>query len=166
MRSTGPRSTAGRLACGNLQLRCALGRSGIRSRKHEGDGATPRGLFRLEGAFWRRDALYRPKTALPLKTTKPDDGWCDAASDRNYNRPVRHPYPASAEHLWRKDRLYDIVVVIDYNRRPRQRGSGSAIFMHVAANGLKPTEGCVALARSDLVKVLALIGPRTRIAIL
>lgn len=117
MRSTGAQSTVGRLSFGNLQFRCALGRGGIRSRKREGDGATPRGTFKLEGAYWRSDALRRPQTALPLRKTRPDDGWCDAANDRNYNCAVKHPYPASAERLWRQDRLYDVVVVID---RPLQ----------------------------------------------
>lgn len=166
MRSTGAASPVGRLTCGNLVLRCALGRSGIRSQKREGDGATPRGVFGLERAYWRRDALGRPRTGLALAIIRPEHGWCDAANDRNYNCPIVHPYPASAEHLWRTDRLYDVVVVVGYNRRPRRRGAGSAIFMHVAAKGLRPTEGCVALARSDLLKVLARIGPRTRIAII
>lgn len=166
MRSLSPRSTTGRLVCGNLVLPCALGRGGIRAGKREGDGATPRGQFRLERALYRRDRLARPQTGLPLAVTAPGDGWCDAANDRNYNRPVRHPYPASAEHLWRRDGLYDAVVVIDYNRRPRQRGAGSAIFMHMARHGFQPTEGCVALRRNDLLKVLARIGPRTRLVVL
>ena len=165
VRSLSARSTVGRLQCGNLVLRCALGRSGIRSQKREGDGATPRGQHRFESAFFRRDKTARPRTALSLTATRRNDGWCDAAKDRNYNRRISHPYPASAEHLWRSDSLYDVVVVMDYNRRPRRRGAGSAIFMHVAAQGLKPTEGCVALSRRDLLKVLARIGPRTRIVI-
>ncbi|WP_083567560.1 L,D-transpeptidase family protein [Hyphomicrobium sp. CS1GBMeth3] len=165
MRSLSPGSTKGRLVCGNLVVPCALGRSGTRSRKREGDGATPRGTFRLESAFFRRDKLMRPGSALPLMASHPDDGWCDATNDRNYNRRVKHPYPASAERLWRRDGLYDIVVVIDYNRRPRRQGVGSAIFMHVAERGHKPTEGCVALARRDLVKLLKRIGRRTRIVI-
>ena len=165
MRNLSPRSTVGRLVCGNLHLRCALGRSGIRSQKREGDGATPRGRFRLETVFVRRDKLIRPRTGLRLAPTRPDDGWCDAANDRSYNRRITHPYPASAEHLWRGDGLYDVVVVIAYNTRPRRRGAGSAIFMHVAQEGLRPTEGCVALPRRDLLKVLARIGPRTRITI-
>ncbi|HYD15696.1 MAG TPA: L,D-transpeptidase family protein [Hyphomicrobium sp.] len=165
MRSLSPSRTTGRLVCGNLILPCSLGRSGIRSTKREGDGATPRGRFRFESAFYRPDLLSRPRTGLGLCATRPNDGWCDAAADRNYNRRVQHPYPASAEHLWRKDDLYDVVVVIDYNRRPRRRAAGSAIFMHVAQRGLKPTEGCVALSRSDLLKVMARIGPRTRITI-
>lgn len=165
VRSLAAKSTVGRLVCGNLAVRCALGRSGISASKREGDGATPRGVFRLEKALFRRDKLVRPQTALTLAATRPSDGWCDAANDRNYNRPVAHPYPASAEHLWRRDGLYDLVVVIDYNRRPRRRAAGSAIFLHVAETGLRPTEGCVAVARRDLLKVMALVGPRTRITI-
>jgi L,D-peptidoglycan transpeptidase YkuD (ErfK/YbiS/YcfS/YnhG family) len=165
VRGLSARSTVGRLQCGNLVLRCALGRSGIRSQKREGDGATPRGQYRLESAFYRRDKTARPRTTLSLAATRQNDGWCDAAKDRNYNRLISHPYPTSAERLWRSDGLYNVVVVIDYNRRPRRRGAGSAIFMHVAAQGLKPTEGCVALTHRDLLKVLARIGPHTRIVI-
>lgn len=165
MRSLSPTRTNGRLICGNLVLPCALGRSGIRSQKCEGDGATPRGRFGLESAFYRRDRSARPRAALGLTAIRPEDGWCDAANDRNYNRRVKHPYPASAERLWRHDGLYDVVVVISYNRRPRRPRAGSAIFMHVAESGMKPTEGCVALARRDLLKILPHIGTRTRIVI-
>ena len=61
--------------------------------------------------------------------------------DRNYNRPVQHPYPASAEHMWRPDGLYDLVVVMGYNDRPRITGRGSAVFMHVAGAGAKADRG-------------------------
>lgn len=94
-------------------------------------------------------------TALPKRPIRPDDGWCDAPVDRNYNRRVRLPYPASTERLSRDDALYDLVVVLDYNMRPRRRGAGSAIFMHVARSGWLPTEGCIALAEPDLRRVLA-----------
>jgi L,D-peptidoglycan transpeptidase YkuD (ErfK/YbiS/YcfS/YnhG family) len=94
-------------------------------------------------------------TALPRRAIRPDDGWCDAPADRNYNRRVRLPYLASTERLSRDDALYDIVVVLDYNIRHRSRGAGSAIFMHVARPGWLPTEGCIALAEHDLRRVLA-----------
>lgn len=94
-----------------------------------------------------------------------DQGWCDAPSDRNYNRCVRHPYAASAEHMWRADHLYDIVIVLGYNDRPRRRGAGSAIFMHLARPGFLPTEGCIALDRGDLVRVLAHLGRTTSVRI-
>ena len=165
VRSLSPKRTRGSLRYGNLVVPCALGRGGTTSRKREGDGATPRGAFRLEHGYFRPDLHRRPRTVLPLSPTRHDDGWCDAPNDRNYNCRVRHPYPASAEHLWRTDVLYDVVVVLDYNRRPRRRGAGSAIFLHVAKPGYPPTEGCVALAYPDLVKVLAAIGPRTRLVV-
>ncbi len=151
-------------ACGR-SYPCALGRSGRRAIKREGDGATPVGAFRLESVHYRPDRGPRPRTALPLKVIKPSSGWCDEPADRNYNRPVCHPYPASAEEMWRPDQLYDVVVVLDCNRRPRVRGRGSAIFMHVARPGFKPTEGCIALRRADLVRILARLKPGARIRI-
>lgn len=157
------RSTTGVLVVGNLRLRCALGRSGISARKREGDGATPLGVFRIEEAYFRSDRLARPRTALRLRPLRTADGWCDAAGDRNYNRHVCHPYPVSAEHMWRKDGLYDVVVVLGHNRRPRVQGAGSAIFMHVARAGYRPTEGCVALARGDLLKVIGTLSSRSRL---
>jgi L,D-peptidoglycan transpeptidase YkuD (ErfK/YbiS/YcfS/YnhG family) len=165
VRSLSPGSARGTLHCGNLTLPCALGRNGITSRKREGDNATPRGVFRLESGFFRPGAHRRPQTSLRLAATRPQDGWCDAAADRNYNRFVSLPYPQRAERLWRDDHQYDVVVVIDYNRRPRRRGAGSAIFMHVAREGLQPTEGCIALSHRDLLKVLARIGPGTRLIV-
>jgi L,D-peptidoglycan transpeptidase YkuD (ErfK/YbiS/YcfS/YnhG family) len=133
--------------------------------KREGDGATPIGTFELRKAFFRADRLRAPRTALRLKATAPADGWCDAIRDRNYNRPVPRPYPASAEAMWRADGLYDLVIVIGYNDRPRVQGRGSAIFMHVAREGFQPTEGCIALRLKDLRKLLAVAGPRTRICL-
>jgi L,D-peptidoglycan transpeptidase YkuD (ErfK/YbiS/YcfS/YnhG family) len=94
------------------------------------------------------------------------DGWCDAPADRNYNRPVRLPYAATAEHLWRSDALYDVVVVLDYNERPCMRGRGSAIFMHVARPGYAPTEGCIALARPHLLRLLERLAPGDAVAVL
>jgi L,D-peptidoglycan transpeptidase YkuD (ErfK/YbiS/YcfS/YnhG family) len=96
---------------------------------------------------------------LPVRAIGRSDGWCDAPGDRNYNRPVRQPYPASAEPLWRGDELYDLVVVLDYNLRPRVRGRGSAIFMHVARPGYRPTEGCIALRRDHLQLLLSWLAP-------
>ena len=118
--------------------------------KREGDGATPRGRFVIRHAYYRPDTAGRIGSALRLVPLHPAMGWCDAPGDRNYNRPVRLPYPASAERLWRDDGLYDVVIVLGHNDRPRVRGHGSAIFMHVARPGFLPTEGCIALKREHL----------------
>jgi L,D-peptidoglycan transpeptidase YkuD (ErfK/YbiS/YcfS/YnhG family) len=160
------RCTRGTLRVGDLRFPCALGRSGCTARKREGDGATPIGQWRLRAVLYRPDRLRRPRTALPVRAIRRRDGWCDAQADRNYNRPVRLPYPASAERLWREDALYDLLVVLDYNERPRTRGRGSAIFMHVAKSGYAPTEGCIALARPHLARLLERLDLRATVRVL
>jgi L,D-peptidoglycan transpeptidase YkuD (ErfK/YbiS/YcfS/YnhG family) len=115
--------------------------------------------------LYRPDRMMRPRSGLPTRALRPDDGWCDAVGDRNYNRRVRHPYPASAERLWRSDHVYDAIVVLDYNTRPRVQGAGSAIFIHLARPQFQPTEGCIALARRDLLLLIARLGPHTRLSI-
>jgi L,D-peptidoglycan transpeptidase YkuD (ErfK/YbiS/YcfS/YnhG family) len=157
----------GQLLVGPTVIRCALGSGGIVVDKREGDGGSPRGRFRLRGGAYRPDHLgIRPRTALPLRATRHGDGWCDESRDRRYNRPIRLPAPGvSAETLWRDDGLYDVVIDLDYNRGPIRRGRGSAIFLHLARDGYRPTEGCVALARSDLLRLLQRLGPRTHLRI-
>lgn len=155
VRSRSAAATRGWVMIGSLRLPCALGRSGRRARKREGDGATPIGRYRLTSVLYRPDRQARPATGLPVRPLRPVDGWCDAPADRNYNRPVRLPYPASTEAMWRSDGLYDIVVVLDHNARPRMRLGGSAIFIHVARPGYAPTEGCVALRAEHLRRLLA-----------
>jgi L,D-peptidoglycan transpeptidase YkuD (ErfK/YbiS/YcfS/YnhG family) len=144
---------------GPLRLRCALGRAGRRALKREGDGATPIGVWPMREVFYRPDRVARPATRLPVSPIRRHDGWCDDPRDRNYNRPVALPYPTGHEVLWRDDHLYDLVVVLGYNDIPRIRGRGSAIFMHLAASGFTPTEGCIALREGDLRELLALAGP-------
>ena len=148
------RSTRGLVRLGILNLPCALGRAGRRARKREGDGATPIGCWPAMQVLYRSDRVARPRTRLPTKAIGRTDGWCDAPADRNYNRPVEYPYGASAEALWRADDLYDVVVVLDCNVKPRVRGAGSAIFLHVAREGYAPTEGCIALRRRHLLLLL------------
>lgn len=155
----------GRLHWGGLSFRCAIGRSGCRVLKREGDGATPIGSYAFRAVFWRRDRGHPPRTAVRLRALRPDDGWCDAIGDRNYNRWVRHPYPASAEALWRQDDVYDVIVVLGANDRPRVQGRGSAIFLHLARPDYAPTAGCIALSRRDLRHVLAAVRVGTRLTV-
>lgn len=149
----------GVLRFGPWILPCALGSGGIRSRKREGDGATPLGYWSIEQVFYRNDQVRRPLSRFPAKPIRRHDGWCDAVGDRNYNRPVQHPYPVSAERMWRNDTLYSIVGVLSHNRCPRVQGYGSAVFLHEArdngAGEYLPTAGCIALKRRDLQLVLA-----------
>jgi L,D-peptidoglycan transpeptidase YkuD (ErfK/YbiS/YcfS/YnhG family) len=158
-------ATRGWVCVGPLLLPCALGRGGRSYSKREGDGATPSGIWQPLQVIYRPDRSKRPQTGLPTRPMRPDDGWCDAVENRNYNRHVRHPYPASAERLWRSDSIYDVIVVLDHNTRPRVRGAGSAIFIHLARPHFAPTEGCIALTRRDLLLVLARLGRGTRLAV-
>ncbi|HWJ72732.1 MAG TPA: L,D-transpeptidase family protein [Kaistia sp.] len=137
---------------------CAIGRSGISGSKREGDGATPVARMALVAVLWRADRGAPPKTLLPRRPIRPPDGWCDAAFDANYNRPVTRPYPKSHEAMNRDDALYDVVVVLDWNYTRRLQGRGSAIFLHLARPGLKPTEGCIAVTRADMRWLLANVG--------
>ena len=120
--------TRGLLVAGNLVLECALGKGGISAFKREGDGATPLATMRLLYGYRRGDKGVLPSSRLPLGRVRRLDGWCDAPSDANYNRPVRLPYAASHEDMWRRDDLYDVCIVMDWNIAPRRRGCGSAIF--------------------------------------
>ena len=140
---------------GDRTMRCALGRAGVTRDKREGDHATPAGAMAMRRALYRSDRVAPPATALPLAAIAPEDGWCDAPADPAYNRPVRLPHPASAEALWRADGLYDLLVVLGWNDDPVVPGRGSAIFLHLRAEDGSPTEGCVALARDDLLAVVA-----------
>lgn len=139
---------------------CALGRGGISARKREGDGATPLARMRLLCGYLR-DRRFDRRSGLPLKPIAPDLGWCEVASDRNYNRPVRMPYPASHERMRRDDDLYDACIVLDWNIRPRTRGKGSAIFFHLARPGFAPTAGCVAVTHAVMRRLLPRLSPRT-----
>lgn len=151
--STGP--ALGVLRAGPHAIPVALGRGGIRANKFEGDGATPRGRFRLVRLWWRADRAPRPSTLLRTRPIRADDGWCEDSSERNYNRRVTVSPDGKADSLWRADRLYDFLIELDHNTRPRVSRRGSAVFIHVARVGLSPTAGCVALPALALRRLLA-----------
>lgn len=115
--------------------------------------------------LYRADRSLPPRTALPVRPIAEGLGWCDAAGDRNYNRPVVLPYPASHEVMVRSDGLYDIVVILSHNRLPRIQGLGSAVFFHLTAVPADVTAGCVAISPNDMLKILQYCGPRTRLRV-
>ncbi len=158
-------SADGWLQCGNRVFRCTLGRGGVTTDKREGDGATPAGTYPLRQLLYRSDRLAPPTNVLPNSPLRPSDGWCDDPGHSAYNHPVTLPLDASSESMWRDDHLYDLVVVLGYNDDPVVSGLGSAIFLHVASPEYSPTEGCIALAKEDLLTVLADITPGSDIRI-
>jgi len=147
------------------RVRAALGKGGLSHAKREGDGATPIGVFALRNLFYRADRMARPATGLAVSVIEPGSGWSDDPHDVLYNRPVTLPHPYSHERLWREDGVYDLIVPLGYNDNPPVPGWGSAIFLHCARPDYGPTEGCVAVAASDLLTILARCGPETWIDI-
>lgn len=158
-------ASQGILVAGMRVIPCALGRGGVSARKREGDGATPLAAMRLLWGHFRRGRI-RAVSGLQLSPIRSGDGWCDAPADRNYNRPVQLPYHASHEDMLRPDRLYDAVIVLDWNIRQRRRGFGSAIFLHVARSGFLPTEGCVAVSPRDMAWLLPRLSRHTVLRVL
>ncbi|MDW6022008.1 hypothetical protein SAZ10_09565 [Mesorhizobium sp. BAC0120] len=143
---------------------CALGRGGISAMKREGDGTTPLARMRLLSGYLRERSFGR-RSSLPLARITARLGWCDLPEDRNYNRPVTIPYGASHEAMLRPDGLYDAVIVLDWNIRPRCRERGSAIFFHLARPEFAPTAGCVAVSRAVMARLLPLLSRRTLLVV-
>lgn len=158
-------SRRGWLIAGHRAIPVALGRGGIRANKFEGDGATPRGVFHPLRLWWRADRGLRPRALLPIRRIAPQDAWCEDPTQRHYNRPMRLDAGQGGDRLTRDDHLYDFIIEIDHNTRPRVAGRGSAVFLHLARENFGPTAGCVAMTRPSLLWLVSRIGPRTRIEI-
>ena len=152
---------AARLAAGQVVLRCAIGPAGFSARKREGDGATPIGRFALVGGFFRADRLRARTSGIKLRPIRTCDGWCDAPGHGRYNRHLQLPFAASHEALWREDGVYDMVIVLSHNQRPRIQNGGSAIFFHLARDGFPPTAGCIAISLADMRRLLPRLARRS-----
>jgi L,D-peptidoglycan transpeptidase YkuD (ErfK/YbiS/YcfS/YnhG family) len=143
----------------------ALGRGGILANKREGDGGTPRGIYRPLQLWWRADRHRRPRTFLPTRPIRPDDAWCEDPNDRHYNQPIRLTRSEPGDRLTREDHLYDFIVEIDHNSAPRIAGRGSAVFLHLARTNFSATAGCVSMTKSAMLRLLRRMGPQTKIMI-
>ena len=155
----------GWLTAGSLTIPVALGRGGILANKREGDGGTPRGSFRPRQLWWRGDRHSRPRTFLPARAITDSDAWCEDPCDRHYNQWIQRGKAEGGDRLKRDDQLYDFIIEIDHNTRPRVAGRGSAVFLHLARDNFGPTAGCVSMTRAAMLHLLRRIGPRTRIII-
>lgn len=157
---------AGTLSFGAETVSASFGKSGsiAASQKREGDGKTPLGTFTLQTALLRPDRNQPPAAKLPWRWLRPSDGWSDTAADPAYNRPVIHPHPHGAEHLWRDDHAYDIIITLSHNTPPIP-GLGSAVFLHCTQPDARPTEGCIAIPHAVLARWLAHFTPNRPIVI-
>ena len=147
-----------------FKFKCCIGKNGLTKFKKEGDGKTPKGIFKIEHLYFRKDRIKKPITKLECFEIKKNMGWCDDIKNKKYNQLVRISKNFSHEKLFRKDKKYDLLIPIKYNFHKIIPGKGSCIFIHLTSN-YKPTAGCIALKDKDLLILLKLINKNTRIII-
>ncbi len=146
------------------KLKCCIGKSGSRKFKKEGDLSTPKGLFKLGLMYYRKDRLGKLKCSIKKKIITKNMGWCDDSNSKYYNKEIRFPFKYGAEKLYRKDKIYDILINIKYNV-PVIKGKGSAIFLHLTNKNYKKTNGCIAILKKDFLKIIKYINYKTKIFI-
>jgi len=149
----------------NYKIRCTLGKKGITKNKWEGDLKTPRGIFKFKKIFYRKDRVNLFKSSIKKKIIKKNIGWCDDVKSNHYNKEIRFPFGGSAEKLWRKDNIYDLIIVINYNLNPIKKNKGSAIFLHISKKNYSPTKGCIAINKKDMLDLVANIKNNSRLII-
>ena len=149
----------------SYKLKCAIGKSGIINTKKEGDLATPRGTFKLGNLYYRKDRNKSLKCKIKKIIIKKNMGWCDDSRSTKYNQKINFPFQYGAEKLYRKDKIYDLFINIKYNTDPIIKKKGSVIFLHIANNKYKPTNGCIAVSKKDFLTLLPLVNKKTKISI-
>jgi L,D-peptidoglycan transpeptidase YkuD (ErfK/YbiS/YcfS/YnhG family) len=149
----------------DLKFRCALGKAGIGQKKSEGDKITPKGTYKIVRIYYRSDRIKKVTSKFKLIKIKSNIGWCDDPSSKFYNQEIKLPSKFSHEKFYRKDEIYDLIVVLDYNIKPTIKNKGSAIFIHITKKNYSPTKGCIALSKIDLLEILNKINSNTKIKI-
>ncbi len=148
----------------NFKLKCCIGKGGVKSKKKEGDLSTPRGIFKLGPLYYRDDRVQKPITKLKCYKIKKNMGWCNDVNSKYYNRKIIIKKNIKHEKMFRRDHKYDYVILINYNYQKPISNKGSAIFLHLT-NNYKPTLGCIALKKKDLLILLKIVKRNTKIKI-
>ena len=154
-----------KLIIDHYNIKCAVGKRGIGNKKKEGDLITPKGKFKIKSIFYRKDRIQRFKSKIAKFEIHKDMGWCDDPKSKSYNKLIRFPFMYSAEKLYRKDNIYDIILVLNFNTNPIYKNKGSAVFIHVAKKKFQSTKGCIAIAKIKLKELVKKIDNKTIIAI-
>jgi L,D-peptidoglycan transpeptidase YkuD (ErfK/YbiS/YcfS/YnhG family) len=149
----------------NYKIKCSVGKNGITKNKQEGDLKTPSGIFKLKRIFYRKDKIKFFKSSLKKTIIKQNMGWCDDINSRYYNKLIKFPFKKSAEKLWRKDNMYDLVILINYNLRPTLKNKGSGIFLHISKKNYNLTKGCVAISKKDMLALIPNIKKNSKLII-
>ena len=149
----------------NYKAKCSIGKRGIGYKKKEGDLITPKGRYRIKYILYRKDKVKKIKTKIKKIIIKKNMAWCDDPNSKRYNKLIKLPSSFSYEKLYRNDNVYDIILVLNYNMKPIIKHKGSAIFIHVSKSNYKKTEGCVALKKTHLLKILKQLKKNTLVKI-
>ena len=149
----------------NFRFRCALGKAGIGKKKKEGDNITPKGLYKIVKIYYRKDRIKKVSSKFKLIKITKNIGWCDDPNSEKYNQIINLPTKYSYEKLYRKDNVYDLILVLNYNIDPVIKKKGSAIFIHVAKKNYQSTQGCIALKKNNLMKLISKINKNIKIKI-
>ena len=147
------------------KVKCALGKRGICRKKKEGDLITPIGQYKIKYILYRKDRIKKIKTKFKKIVIKKNMGWCNDPKSKDYNKLINLPFNYSYEELFRKENIYDIVLVLNYNMNPIKKNKGSAIFIHIAKKNYKKTEGCIAIKKIELLKIIKEIKINTKVKI-
>ena len=147
------------------KVKCAIGKKGIGYKKKEGDLITPIGTYKIKYILYRKDRIKKIQSRLKKIIIKNNMGWCDDPKSKKYNQLVKLPNNYSHEKLFRKENLYDILLVLNFNMRPIKLNKGSAIFIHIARKNFEKTEGCITISKNNLIKIVKDLKPNTIVKI-
>ena len=149
----------------NYKAKCAIGKRGIGNKRKEGDLITPKGKYKIKYILYRKDRIRKIQSKIKKIAIKRNMGWCNDIKSTKYNKLIKLPSSYSHEKLYKKDNIYDLILVLNYNMNPIVKSKGSAIFIHIAKKNYKKTEGCVALRKVDLLKILKQLKKNTIVRI-
>ena len=147
----------------DFKFRCCIGKNNFSKKKIEGDKKTPIGVFDLGDLYYRADRFKKPFTSLKTHKINKNMAWCHDVSHKKYNKLIKINKKIGYEKLFRKDYKYDFLLPIKYNYKAIPK-KGSAIFIHLTKK-YRPTEGCIALKKSDLLILLKIIDKNSKIKI-
>jgi L,D-peptidoglycan transpeptidase YkuD (ErfK/YbiS/YcfS/YnhG family) len=153
------------LTYNSYKVKCALGKRGIGNKRREGDFITPKGNFKIKYILYRKDRIKRIQSKIKKIIIKKNMGWCDDPLSKEYNKLIKIPSEYSYEKLYKKDNVYDIILVLNFNMNPVVKNKGSAIFIHVTKENYKKTEGCIAIKKIHLLKIIKELKNNTKIKI-
>ena len=149
----------------NYKVKCTTGKRGIGYKKKEGDQITPLGRYKIKYILYRKDRVKKIRSKIKTIAIRKNMGWCDDPKSKNYNKLIKFPSSFSFEKLYKKENIYDIILVLNYNMGPIIKNKGSAIFIHIAKKNYKKTKGCVALKKIHLLKIINILKSNTKVKI-